>query len=84
LGEYAVVRNVTIGASDMNKAAFKRWKTSDLPTVDDQINAVLSSSAIPMFFPHNDWDNSSYSDGGLMHMIDLQGGIEHCLDMGYA
>lgn len=44
------------------------------------INAVISSSAIEIMFPHNDWNNSSYGDGGLMSMIDIEASIEHCVN----
>jgi len=75
-----MVRNITVGAADMDNNEYVRWRTSDLPTVEDQINAVISSSAIPMFFPHNDWNNASYSDGGTMNLLDIEGGIDMCVD----
>lgn len=35
LGEYAIVRNITFGASDMDADKFHVWKNEDLPTKED-------------------------------------------------
>lgn len=50
---------------------------------DDIVKAVVSSAAVPVAFPPSNWNNSTYSDGGLMHMVDIEGAIEHCIEKGF-
>jgi len=41
-----------------------RIRNDDVPTVDDKVNALMSTSAIPGVFPFNSWRNSIFVDGG--------------------
>lgn len=80
LKHHTVVRNASVGATDLDGGFLQRFYSLELDSVDDMINAVVSSASIEVFFPHADWNNSSYGDGGLMTLIDMEGAIEHCVN----
>jgi len=68
----------------MDQGKLTRFYSLDLDNNEDIVNAVLSSSAVPSVFPHIDWNDATYSDGGLMTSIDFRGAVEGCIDLGYA
>jgi len=80
LNEHEVVRNISVGATDLDGGFLQRFYSLELDSKQDMVNAVLSSASIEIMFPHNDWNNSSYGDGGLKSMVDIIGAIEHCIN----
>jgi len=44
----------------------------------------LSSTAVPVAFPPNQFNGKYYIDGGWRSTIDVTSGIQQCLEMGYA
>jgi len=60
-----------------------RFRNEDVPTVEDKVNMVMSSSAIPIFFPFIEWRDTQFVDGGALKNFDVVGGIEYCTEKGF-
>jgi predicted patatin/cPLA2 family phospholipase len=81
-----VSRNFTFGMSNIGTGLFEVFTDLHLKnlTKDDEILAILSSSAIPVLFPSVVFKNKTYVDGGLSIAVDLFSGISICRNFGYA
>ena len=64
-----------MGATDLINGRFVRFTNNDVPTNEDKLNMIMSSSAIPGIFPYNEWRNTTFVDGGMMKNFDPDGGI---------
>lgn len=78
--QHPIRRNYSIGTSDINEGVYRRFTNKDLTTIDDKVNALMASSAIPGLFPFVLWRNTTFVDGGMMKNFDVVAGINHCLD----
>ena len=55
----------------------------DVVTLDDKVNLLMSTSAIPGIFPFVEWRNTTFVDGGVANFMDVEGGIKYCEDKGF-
>jgi len=79
----SVFRDLRIGTNNIRTGGYENYKASELSR-EDFVNAILSSSAIPILFPAIDFKNSDlYQDGGVSHGIDVLAGINACKSKGY-
>jgi hypothetical protein len=51
-----------------------------LQSTGDLVKALVSSSAIPLYFPYVDWNSETYIDGSLIIGTDLEDAVNRCLD----
>ena len=75
---HEIKRRFIIGTTDIIKGELVRFTNEDVLTVDDKVNMLMSSSAIPGVFPFNEWRGRQFVDGGVVKMMDVVGGIEYC------
>eukprot|EP00919_Chromeraceae_sp_WS-2016_P018636 GHVR01044311.1.p1 GENE.GHVR01044311.1~~GHVR01044311.1.p1 ORF type:complete len:497 (+),score=132.05 GHVR01044311.1:45-1493(+) len=71
-------RNIVITATNMDKGVITSW-TEGL-SVDDLVKVTLASSAYPGVFPTQVINSTTYSDGGILENVNVQGAINRCLD----
>jgi len=45
---------------------------------------IITSAAVPVFFPVNKYNSNYYIDGSSLYNIDITSGINRCLHMGYS
>lgn len=77
-------RKLNIGTVDANKGTFVRIDERKFTSLDDFIESIMSSSAMPGLFPYKNAFGSTFIDGGSMINIDLVGGIQRCQEEGFA
>lgn len=72
-----------MGASDITNNKFVRFTNKDMLTEEDRVQAVTSSSAIPVVFQSNTVGDRTFVDGGMMMQFDTNAGIQYCLNKGF-
>ena len=75
-----VKRNFSMGATNIQKGTYERFNNKNIHSKEDELNMLLSSSAIPGLFPFVDWRGTQYIDGGFLKNFDPIAGIQHCID----
>mmetsp|Transcript_17779 Transcript_17779/g.20261 ORF Transcript_17779/g.20261 Transcript_17779/m.20261 type:complete len:371 (+) Transcript_17779:31-1143(+) len=71
-------RSIRISATDSNTASYITFKETDLPTADDLRTVMRSSSAVPMVFPHVNYLNYTFIDGGVLDCLNLGAAVAAC------
>jgi len=86
LENHEIQRNITIGMTNLNTGKYEVFNNhiNSNMSKQDELLAILSSSAIPVIFPHILFNNNSYIDGKLGSKVDTTSGISICRDLGYA
>jgi len=73
---------MNVGATDIDTIELVRY---DEKTVEARlIESVVSSASVPLVFPWNTLDGYKFFDGGVVHMMDVPGGIQRCRDEGFS
>lgn len=73
---------MNIGATDIDTTNLVRYDEST--TGDHLIEAVVASASVPFVFPWDALDGYKFFDGGVVHMMDIAGGVQRCKKEGYA
>jgi predicted patatin/cPLA2 family phospholipase len=86
LENHEIQRNITIGMTNLNTGKYEVFSNQINKNMSkqDELLAILSSSAIPVTFPHILFNNNSYVDGNIGSKVDTTSGISICRDLGYA
>ena len=74
-------RKTVIGASDANTGIFVTWNETNLLSTDDLVQALMASTAIPLYFPYINWGQSTYIDGSLIIGADIEDAIDRCFEI---
>lgn len=82
LKNYGLHRKIILGATNLNTGEYTIFNDTAL-SEDDTLNAIIASSSIPMVFPPLQWNNVTWSDGGIVKNIDISSAVRYCLDEGY-
>lgn len=73
-----------IGSTDLDTGTYKTFRINDFSEDKETfIKLILSSSAFPIMFPPQYFNGSMYEDGGIIHNLNLFGGINECLNQGF-
>lgn len=72
------IRPVIISATSLVNGNSEKFNQTDINNYGF-IDIILSSTAIPIYFPPHQFKNDSYVDGGLTSNILLYEGINYCL-----
>jgi predicted acylesterase/phospholipase RssA len=85
LTNHTVQRNFTFGMTNLGTGNFDVFTDEHLRNItkEEVILAILSSSAIPILFPHIEFNNQTYADGGLSAKVDITTGISLCRNNGF-
>jgi predicted patatin/cPLA2 family phospholipase len=83
LKDRKISRKFVIGATKARDGNYATFTEEDVKTIDDLINVVRSSAAIPVLFPSILHKGEYYMDGGVINNVDIFSGINKCLEMGY-
>ena len=73
-------RKLVIGASNSNNGEYETFYEQDLDQIQNIINLLLSTTAIPLYFPSINWKHTSYFDGSLLHSADVESAILRCAE----
>ena len=86
LNSHEIQRNITIGMTNMNNGQYEVFNNHRDKKLnkEDELLAILSSSSIPIIFPHILFNNNSYIDGKISSKVDTTSGITICRDYGFA
>lgn len=77
-----ILRNFALAAVDANTGDYHIWDNSNV-TFDTVPQSAASSGSIPgAFFPQQ-MDGLVLMDGGTMWNINIDSGVQYCLDQGY-
>lgn len=49
---YEVKRNFSVGTTDLLHNSYDRYTNVDVPSIEDKVEALMCSSAIPGVFPY--------------------------------
>ena len=78
-----IQRDFYLGVVNIKSGDYEVYEAQKL-TEEELVNAVLSSSAVPVIFPAIKFMNDDlYADGGVRHGIDIIHGISKCKENGY-
>ena len=85
LQTHKVKRNITTGMTNINSGEYEIFTNVNHTniTIDDEMLAVLASSAIPIGFPPVEFKNNTYVDGALASFVDVTSGINLCRNKGF-
>ncbi len=83
LKDRKISRKFVIGATQARDGIYKSWDEEDIKTIEELVNIVRSSAAIPVIFPSIEQKGEYYMDGGVINNVDVFSGIHKCLDMGF-
>lgn len=72
------LRNITVGATDLNTGRFLTFNESLGLGI---IEAVMCSAAPPLFFPPQNFQKSIWADGGCVINLDVFSAIERCMEV---
>jgi predicted patatin/cPLA2 family phospholipase len=72
-------RNIIIGATSLTTGKQKIYTERNMKTNNDMTNILLSSTAIPIIFPPNFYDNDYLVDGGLFSNELIDPAIDRCI-----
>ena len=76
-----VKRRFLYGTVDVVTGQYIAYDENELD--EDVIDGVVASAAIPVMFPHKDWKESHYFDGGAVQGVDIVSAINSCKNLGY-
>ena len=76
-----VHRKMIYGTCDAVTAEYHAFDETE--TDEDIIDGVVASAAIPVVFPHKDYKESHYFDGGAIQGVDIVSAINACKAMGF-
>lgn len=82
LTDKEIVRDLHIGVNNIESGEYEVYEAKTL-SKEDLINAILSSSAVPVIFPAIEFKGKMYQDGGVKHGVDILSGINECKKKGY-
>jgi predicted patatin/cPLA2 family phospholipase len=82
LSDRDIVRDLHIGINNIETGAYEVVEAKTL-TKEELINAILSSSAVPIIFPAIDFKGGLYQDGGVKHGVDILSGVNECKKKGF-
>jgi len=74
-------RKAVIGASNADNGDFNTFNETNLLQIGDLVNAVMSSSAFPLYFPYVDWNAETYFDGSLIIGTDIEDAVNRCFEV---
>lgn len=75
-------RKLMYSAADMNTGTFVRFtEAMASKPIDDFAASIISSSAMPVVFPHVDYDGKTLVDGGTLINLDIGGAVSRCLEV---
>lgn len=74
-------RKIVIGASNANTGNFDTFNETNLLNSNDAAEAILSSSALPLYFPYVNWRQETYLDGSLIMGANFADAVERCLEI---
>lgn len=83
LKDKKILRHFHLGITNIISGEYEVVEASTL-SESDLIEAIMASSAVPIIFPTIKFQNSTYSDGGVIHGVDVLSGINECKKQGYA
>jgi len=75
---YPISRNFTLGSTNFDTGLFSTFNESVGNSI---LNAVVCSASPPFFFPPQQFEGYTWSDGGVIINLDVFSSIERCLDV---
>lgn len=72
-----IYRKVVVSAVDTNSGTFTDFNE----TYPDYPQAVVASSSIPVIFPTAQFDDTWYTDGGVVFGVNIHSAINRCLEV---
>lgn len=76
-------RKLLIGATNIDNGELIRYNETSFANIDEMIEGIVASAAIPVIFPFSELFGSQLFDGGLAFMLDIPGSIDRCHKDGY-
>jgi NTE family protein len=69
-----------IGATNVNRQTLDVFRFDQAPTLQDRVDILMSTTAIPLVFPPHTYNNTLYVDGGVIanEMISQAVGQKQC------
>jgi len=74
-------RKTVIGVSNADNGDFTTFNETNLLNVGDLVKVLVSSSAIPLYFPYVDWNSETYIDGSVIIGTDIEDAIDRCFEI---
>jgi len=75
-------RRINVGTTDANSGDYHTYSEADFGNnLTMAVDAVLFSSAIPVFFPFQSYEQYAYVDGGVSKGFDVTNAVERCLEI---
>jgi len=74
-------RMVSIGATNADTGEFVTFNEN--LTLDDFVEAVICSSALPGIFPYQNFQGQTFIDGGTVMSLNIAGGVQRCREKGF-
>lgn len=75
---HGIQRNITVGSTNLDTGMFATFNESVGNSI---LNAVVCSASPPFFFPPQQFEGYTWSDGGCIINLDVFSSIERCLDV---
>lgn len=72
------MRNFTVGSTNLDTGRFGTFNES---LGENIVEAVMCSAAPPLYFPPQDFQDTTWADGGCVINLDVFSAIERCLDV---
>ena len=74
-------RKTVIGVSNADNGDYITFNETNILQINDLVKVLMSSTAVPLYYPYVDWGSETYIDGSMIIGTDLEDAINRCFEV---